>query len=98
MFPLFRAVVLSPWYSGDPVLCRLRPKRGGNAPPGTFNTVIAPGKEIDIAINSNTDLPEVLFLSLGENSSRILSDISRQSKNLGICGVRTMHLSMRKAG
>ena len=66
--------------------------------PGTFNIVIAPGKEIDIAINSNTDLPEVLFLSLGENSSRILSDISRQSKNLGICGVRTMHLSMRKAG
>lgn len=69
--------------------------------PGTFNAVVAPEKEMVSAINGNTDLQRFLFLYISGNYSRVLSGISRQSKNFDVQRGFTAHqlfTMLREAG
>ena len=52
--------------------------------PGTFTAVIAPGKTMLAALNSNADLQRFLFLYICGNYSRLLSGISRTSTNFEV--------------
>jgi DNA polymerase I len=76
-------------------------RRGIALQPGTFNSVVAPEKEIVAAINTNTDLQRFLFLYIGGNDSRVLSGINRQSKNFDVRRAFTAHqlfTTLREAG
>jgi len=66
-------------------------RKGMTLHPGTFNAVIAPEKVIVSALNSNTDLQRFLFLYVSGNNSRLLSSISRSSKNFEVRRAFTAH-------
>jgi DNA polymerase I len=66
-------------------------RRGMTLHPGTFNAVIAPEKVMVSALNSNTDLQRFLFLYVSGNYSRLLSSISRSSKNFEVRRAFTAH-------
>jgi hypothetical protein len=66
-------------------------RKGMTLRPGTFNAVIAPGKMMVSALNSNTDLQRFLFLYVSGNNSRLLSSINRASGNFEIRRAFTAH-------
>jgi DNA polymerase I len=66
-------------------------RRGMTLHPCTFNAVIAPEKVMVSALNSNTDLQRFLFLYVSGNYSRLLSSISRSSKNFEVQRAFTAH-------
>lgn len=66
-------------------------RKGMTLRPGTFNAVIAPGKVMVSALNSNTDLQRFLFLYVSGNYSRLLSSISRSSRNFEVRRAFTAH-------
>jgi hypothetical protein len=66
-------------------------RKGMTLHPGTFNAVIAPEKVMVAALNSNTDLQRFLFLYVSGNYSRLLSSISRSSKNFEVRRAFTAH-------
>jgi len=66
-------------------------RRGMTLHPGTFNAVIAPVKVMVSALNSNTDLQRFLFLYVSGNYSRLLSSISRSSRNFEVRRAFTAH-------
>jgi len=70
-------------------------RRGMALCPGTFNVIIAPERVIVSAINSNADLQRFLFLYVSGNYSRLLTSISRTSKNFEICRAFTAHHLLR---
>ncbi len=66
-------------------------RKGMTLHPGTFNAVIAPEKVMVAALNNNTDLQRFLFLYVSGNYSRLLSFISRSSKNFEVRRAFTAH-------
>src|SRR5512136_1019802 len=66
-------------------------RKGMTLYPGTFNAVIAPGKVVISALNTNTDLQRFLFLYVSGNYSRLLSSINRSSKNFEVRRAFTAH-------
>jgi hypothetical protein len=66
-------------------------RKGMTLHPGTFNAVIAPEKVMVAALNNNTDLQRFLFLYVSGNYSRLLSSISRSSKNFEVRRAFTAH-------
>jgi hypothetical protein len=66
-------------------------RKGMNLYPGTYNAVIAPEKLMVSAINGNAELQRFLFLYISGNYSRILSGVSRTSKNFDIQRAFTAH-------
>jgi hypothetical protein len=66
-------------------------RKGMTLHPGTFNAVIAPEKVMVSALNSNSDLQRFLFLYVSGNYSRLLSSISRSSKNFEVRRAFTAH-------
>jgi hypothetical protein len=66
-------------------------RKGMTLHPGTFTAVIAPEKVMISALNSNTDLQRFLFLYVSGNYSRLLTSISRSSKNFDIRRAFTAH-------
>src|SRR5512136_405350 len=66
-------------------------RRGIRLYPGTFNAVIAPEKVMIAALNSTPDLQRFLFLYVSGNYSRLLSSISRSSKNFEVRRAFTAH-------
>ena len=66
-------------------------RRGMTLHPGTFNAVIAPGKVMVSALNSNPDLQRFLFLYVSGNYSRLLSSIGRSSRNFEVRRAFTAH-------
>jgi hypothetical protein len=66
-------------------------RKGMTLHPGTFNAVIAPGKVMVSALNSNTDLQRFLVLYVSGNYSQLLSSISRSSKNFEVRRAFTAH-------
>jgi hypothetical protein len=66
-------------------------RKGMTLHPGTFNAVIAPEKVMVSALNSNSDLQRFLFLYVSGNYSRLLSSISRSSKNFEVRRAFTSH-------
>jgi hypothetical protein len=66
-------------------------RKGMTLYPGTFNAVIAPGKVMISALNTNTDLKRFLFLYVSGNYSRLLSSINRSSKNFEVRRAFTAH-------
>ena len=66
-------------------------RKGMTLYPGTFNTVIAPGKVMISALNTNTDLQRFLFLYVSGNYSLLLSSINRSSKNFEVRRAFTAH-------
>jgi DNA polymerase I len=66
-------------------------RKGITLHPGTFNAVIAPGQVMVSALNTNPELQRFLFLYVSGNYSRILSSISRSSKNFEIRRAFTAH-------
>ena len=80
---------MSEWEISGAMLIELR--KGMTLHPGTFNAVIAPGKVLVSALNSNTDLQRFLFLYVSGNYSQLLSSISRSSKNFEVRRAFTAH-------
>jgi DNA polymerase I len=66
-------------------------RKGMTLHPGTFNAVIAPGKVMISALNTNPDLQRFLFLYVSGNYSRLLSSINRSSKNFEVRRAFTAH-------
>jgi DNA polymerase I len=66
-------------------------RKGMTLHPGTFNAVIAPGRVMVSALNSNADLQQFLFLYVSGNYSQLLSSISRSSKNFEVRRAFTAH-------
>jgi DNA polymerase I len=66
-------------------------RKGMTLHPGTFNAVIAPEKVMVAALNNTTDLQRFLFLYVSGNYSRLLSSISRSSKNFEVRRAFTAH-------
>jgi hypothetical protein len=66
-------------------------RKGMALHPGTFNAVIAPGKVMVSALNNNPDLQRFLFLYVSGNYSRLLSSISRSSRNFEVRRAFTAH-------
>jgi DNA polymerase I len=66
-------------------------RKGMTLHPCTFTAVIAPGKVMVSALNSNQDLQRFLFLYVSGNYSRLLSSISRSSKNFEARRAFTAH-------
>jgi DNA polymerase I len=66
-------------------------RKGMTLHPCTCNAVIAPGKVMVTALNSNTDLQRFLFLYVSGNYSRLLSSINRSSKNFEVRRAFTAH-------
>jgi hypothetical protein len=66
-------------------------RKGMTLHPGTFNAVIAPEKVMVAALNTTTDLQRFLFLYVSGNYSRLLSSISRSSKNFEVRRAFTAH-------
>ena len=66
-------------------------RKGMTLHPCTFNAVIAPEKVMVSALNNNTDLQRFLFLYVSGNYSRLLSSISRSSKNFEVRRAFTAH-------
>jgi hypothetical protein len=66
-------------------------RKGMTLQPGTFNAVIAPGNVMVSALNTNPELRRFLFLYVSGNYSRLLSSISRASKNFEIRRAFTAH-------
>jgi hypothetical protein len=66
-------------------------RKGMTLHPCTFNAVIAPEKVMISALNNNMDLQRFLFLYVSGNYSRILSSISRSSKNFEVRRAFTAH-------
>jgi hypothetical protein len=66
-------------------------RKGMTLHPCTFNAVIAPEKVMVSALNSNPDLQRFLFLYVSGNFSRLLSSISRSSKNFEVRRAFTAH-------
>src|SRR5512136_1625145 len=66
-------------------------RKGMTLYPGTFNAVIAPGKVVISALNTNTDLQRFLFLYVSGNYSRLLTEINRSSKNFEVRRAFTAH-------
>ena len=77
------------WEISGAMLIELR--KGMTLHPGTFNAVIAPGKVMVSALNTNTDLQRFLFLYVSGNYSRLLSSINRSSKNFEVRRAFTAH-------
>jgi len=76
-------------------------RKGRTLHPGTFNAVIAPGKVMISALNTNTDIQRFLFLYISGNYSRLLTSISRSSKNFEARRAFTVHqlfTILREAG
>ena len=76
-------------------------RKGMTLHPGTLNAVIAPEKVMISALNSNTDLQRFLFLFVSGNYSRLLSSISRSSKNFEVRRAFTVHqllMILKEAG
>ena len=63
---------MSEWEISGAMSIELR--KGMTLHPGTFNAVIAPGKVMVSALNSNTDFQRFLFLYVSGNYSQLLSD------------------------
>jgi hypothetical protein len=80
---------MSEWEISGAMLIELR--KGMTLHPGTLNAVIAPEKVMISALNSNTDLQRFLFLFVSGNYSRLLSSISRSSKNFEVRRAFTVH-------
>jgi DNA polymerase I len=66
-------------------------RKGMTLHAGTFNAVIAPEKVMVTALNNNMDLQRFLFLYVSGNYSRLLSSISRSSKNFEVRRAFTAH-------
>jgi DNA polymerase I len=66
-------------------------RRGMTLYSGTYTAVIAPERVMVAAINSNAELQRFLFLYISGNYSRILSGISRTSKNFDVQRAFTAH-------
>src|SRR5512137_988702 len=66
-------------------------RKGMTLHPGTFNAVIAPEKVMISALNNNIDFQRFLFLYVSGNYSRLLSSISRSSKNFEVRRAFTAH-------
>ena len=66
-------------------------RKGMTLHPCTLNAVIAPGKVMISALNSNEDLQRFLFLYVSGNYSRLLSSINRSSKNFEVRRAFTAH-------
>jgi len=66
-------------------------RKGMTLHPCTFNVVIAPEKVMVYTLNNNTDLQRFLFLYVSGNYSRLLSSISRSSKNFEVRKAFTAH-------
>ena len=59
-------------------------RKGLTLHPGTLNAVIAPGKVMLSALNTNTDLQRFLFLFVSGNYSRLLSSINPTCGNFDV--------------
>jgi hypothetical protein len=59
-------------------------RKGITLHPGTFSAVIAPGRVMISALNTNRDLQRFLFLYVSGNYSCLLSSINRSSKNFEV--------------
>jgi len=66
-------------------------RKGTTLYQGSYHAVIAPEAVLISAINSNAELQRFLFLYIGGNYSRILSGISRTSKNFDVRRAFTAH-------
>ena len=66
-------------------------RKGMTLHPCTFNAVIAPENVMISALNNNIDLQRFLFLYVSGNYSRLLSSISRSSKNFEVRRAFTAH-------